>query len=114
MTGTRPGLWLPLAAAAFQHSRRLQHAVPISMKGDGLTLYSCPAYQKLDGQKWAGLSNRPRLKDGQQVIGADGKPAYDTVVEFSTRQHNDRFSDAAVAVIEARHPHAFDDGEGLP
>jgi hypothetical protein len=60
---------------------------------------------------WVGLpTKKPFDRDGGQRTGADGKPAYSPVLEWSSRDLSDRFSAAVVALVRAAHPDALDGG----
>lgn len=45
-------------------------------------------------------------RDGKQIE-RNGKPAWQPVVSFATKEVRDRFSAAVIAAIEAAHPEAF-------
>lgn len=72
----------------------------------GLRLIDRPALVGTKGP-WVGLPTKtPFDRDGGQRTGADGKPAYSPVLEWSSRDLSDRFSAAVVALVRAAHPEA--------
>jgi hypothetical protein len=76
----------------------------------GLRLIDRPALVGTKGP-WVGLpTKKPFDRDGGQRTGADGKPAYSPVLEWSSRDLSDRFSAAVVALVRAAHPDALDGG----
>jgi hypothetical protein len=72
----------------------------------GVIFHDVGLYQK-DGERWALPPSKPILgRDGTQIKRA-GKPAYQPVVSFVSKEARDRFSGAIVAAVEASHPEAF-------
>jgi hypothetical protein len=54
--------------------------------------------------RWAALPARPFVRDGQQVVGDDGKARYLVTLEWSSRAVAEAFSAAVWAAVLARHP----------
>ena len=72
-----------------------------------LRLFSCTVHEQ-NGRKWVGLPSRPWMKDGELVRDPDtGKVRYEPVLGFDSKDILGRFSDAAVAAIEAYDAGAF-------
>jgi hypothetical protein len=46
----------------------------------------------------------------RQKLDANGKPSFQAVIEWRTRDLADRFSAAVIEAIAAAHPSALDDG----
>jgi hypothetical protein len=72
----------------------------------GLRISDIGVFSK-DGRSWAQLpSEMMRDADGQPLKDAvTGKVRYRSPLKWTTRELQDRFSDALVALIEAEHGH---------
>ena len=62
-----------------------------------------------DGKVFCNLPSRPRLRadaNGVHQIerGADGKPVYDTMLAWRTRELGERFSERVVAAVRGEYP----------
>ena len=67
-------------------------------------------HQKGDS-RWASLPSRPLLDRGGAVLRDEaGEIKYASILQWADRKTADRFSDALVAELLARHPDAFDGG----
>jgi hypothetical protein len=69
------------------------------------------ALHRSHGRLWAQLPSRPWVKDGQVVLGEDGKIQYSPLLEFGRREVRDAFSAAVIRAIEERFPDAFAETE---
>jgi hypothetical protein len=66
-----------------------------------IRLFSCTVHEQ-NGRRWVGLPGRPWVKDGELVRDPDtGKVRYEAILAFDDQAILRRFSDAAVAAIEA-------------
>jgi hypothetical protein len=75
----------------------------------GLRIDDCPVLVS-HGKAWASLPSKPQLdKDGRQKRDASGRPAYTPVLEWKSREIDNRFSDAVVALIRHHHPEALEE-----
>jgi len=75
----------------------------------GLKLIDCAVFVGTNGA-WASPPAKPQLdRDGRQRIDADGKPSYNPVAEWRSRDLADQFSAAVVALVGAAHPDALRD-----
>jgi len=71
----------------------------------GLQIADIGIFRK-DGRSWAQLpSEAMRDADGQPLKDDRGKVRYRSPLKWTTRELQDRFSDALVALIEAEHGH---------
>ena len=61
-----------------------------------------------DGKTWANLPSklRVRIAEGRPVVelGADGKPVYDTLLSWRTRELAEAFSQRVIEVLSSEHP----------
>ncbi len=72
----------------------------------GVIFHDVGIYEK-DGARWASPPSKAMIgRDGKQIE-RNGKPAWQPVVSFATKEVRDRFSAAVIAAIEAAHPEAF-------
>ena len=55
-----------------------------------------------------------RFRDGQPVLGENGKPAYDHLMTFDTREIGEAFSRAVIAAVLERDPSAFNEDQRRP
>jgi hypothetical protein len=63
-----------------------------------------------NGNPWAALPGKPVLDaDGKHKVGANGKGAYVTVLEWRDRDLSSRFSAAVVALVREKYSEALDD-----
>ncbi len=61
-----------------------------------------------DRGPWASAPSKPMIgKDGTATKDAAGKIKYVPVVEFTSKEVRQRFSDAVVAGLQAAHPEVF-------
>ena len=68
-----------------------------------------PVHQS-QGRRWVGLPGRSQIdKAGVARRDDKGKIAYVNILQFTSREAGDAFSDRAVAAVVADYPHAFDD-----
>jgi hypothetical protein len=67
-----------------------------------------------NGQSWAQLPMRPWIKDGQVVVGDDGKPKYFAILDFDNTKVRDAFSDPVVKALLEHNPHALECRETVP
>jgi hypothetical protein len=71
----------------------------------GLKLIDCPILIGRNGA-WAGLPSKPVInRDGMQAR-PSGRPQF-AAVQWRSRELNDRFSEAVVALIREAHPDAL-------
>lgn len=74
----------------------------------GLVINGCKLMLAPGGVRWIAPPSVRRVdKDGQSLIGEDGKPRYDQIVDFRDRQARDRFRDLALAALRDAHPEAL-------
>jgi len=60
-----------------------------------------------NGKRWAGLPGKPLIQaDGAAKRGPNGKPTYVPVMEWTSKDAADRFSEAVIAAVEREYPHA--------
>ncbi len=72
----------------------------------GVIFHDVAIHEK-NGSRWAAPPSKPMLgRDGKQIE-RDGKPAWQPVVSFASKDVRDKFSAVIVAAIEAAHPEAF-------
>jgi hypothetical protein len=96
----RPVSWKPITKGSLCGCATVE--LPI-----GLKLIDCAVFIGTNGA-WAAALAKPQLdKEGRQRIGVDWKPSYSAVVEWRSRDLNDRCSAAVVAMVRAAHPEAF-------
>jgi hypothetical protein len=70
------------------------------------TLVDCPVNMS-HGKIWASPPSKPRIKDGEVVIGDNGKPQYDPVMAFDGREVRDAFSQRVVEAVTRFDPNAL-------
>ncbi len=69
----------------------------------GLEIADIGVFSKA-GRKWAQLpAQMMRASDGKPIAGNDGKAKYASSLRWSTRELQDRFSAALIALIENQH-----------
>lgn len=72
----------------------------------GMIFHDVGIYET-DGTRWASPASKPMLgRDGTQIK-RDGKPAYQPMISFVSKEARDKFSSTIIAAIEASHPEAF-------
>jgi hypothetical protein len=60
---------------------------------------------KSNGKRWAAMPSLPRLdKDKKQMIGENGKPLYNFILEWRDRSMGDRFSQAVLDALDLDQP----------
>jgi hypothetical protein len=69
---------------------------------NGLVIYDMPAHTK-NGKSWVSFPSAPQIDNGG-VKKIDGKLQYKRLIEWKDRDLSDRFSVAAVAVINRDKP----------
>jgi hypothetical protein len=57
-----------------------------------------------DGRLWANLPSRPRLRGGQLEVGHDGRPVYEAVLGWRSRELGDEFSRRVIDLVREAHP----------
>ena len=61
------------------------------------------------GAPWIAMPSMKRVDgDGRPILGADGKPTYDNIVEFKDRASRERFRDLILDVLRHDHAELFD------
>lgn len=79
--------------------------------GKSLIIRDCPVHNALanDGVRcWVALPGKAQIdRNGQTLKDARGKTKYVAVLEWADRETADRFGDAVIAAIEAKHPGAL-------
>jgi hypothetical protein len=68
---------------------------------NGLRIYSCPVFVANNGRAWATFPGRPQIDREDRLIRQDGKAQYVKVLDWSTRDIADRFSQAIVELVIA-------------
>jgi hypothetical protein len=67
------------------------------------------AIHEKNGNRWAQLPAKPRVRDGALVKGDGGKVQYVPIMAFASRAVSDAFSAAVIEAVLALYPEAFDD-----
>lgn len=79
----------------------------VEISSIGLKIHDCVVHVS-HGKAWAGLPNRPQIdKDGHHRRDTNRKPAYAPVIEWTSRERRDRFSEAVVRAVRRSHPDLF-------
>jgi hypothetical protein len=73
----------------------------------GLKVYGCPVHVAVNGRTWAGLPGRPQIDRNDRLIRQDGKAQYTRILEWSTPELGNGFSDALIELLRVHHPDAF-------
>jgi hypothetical protein len=61
-----------------------------------------------NGKTWANLPSKPMVdRDGAAMRSADGKIRYVPLLEWSSKESGDRFSEAVIAAVEEKEPGAL-------
>jgi DNA-binding cell septation regulator SpoVG len=83
---------------------------PSGMIVHGLKLMIGP-----QGKHWIALPNVKRRDpdDDRPMLNEDGRPIWDPVIEFASRDARDRFGALVLEALRRAHPEAFD-GERVP
>ena len=75
----------------------------------GLRLIDLPIFVGANGP-WAALPRKAKLDaERRQKTGADGRPVFEPVADWSSRDLADKFSAAVVDLVRAQHPGALAD-----
>lgn len=62
-----------------------------------------------DGRAWASMPSKPRTgRDGKTATDKNGKPLYQPICEWATKDSAERFSEALIAEIQQSHPDELD------
>jgi hypothetical protein len=62
------------------------------------------------GMLWVGAPDQGRRdKNDEPVLDPDGKPIWDAVIEFSSRETGDRFNPVVLTALRRVHPELWDD-----
>jgi hypothetical protein len=56
------------------------------------------------GRRWAQLPSKPQVENGVHVKDQNGKPKWVPILSWTERDVGDRFSEALIRGIEAKHP----------
>jgi hypothetical protein len=68
-----------------------------------LTIHDIALHRK-GAARWGQLPARSFVRDGEQVVGDDGKPKYLVTLEFEGRAVANAFSHAVWRIVFAEHP----------
>jgi hypothetical protein len=68
---------------------------------NGLRIYGCPVLVASNGRAWATFPGKPQIDREDRLIRQDGKAQYAKVLDWSTRDVADRFSQAVVELVTA-------------
>ena len=106
--GDRPGQHqLRLVSWKAVTKGSLRGFATIEISSIGLKIHDCVLHVG-HGKAWAGLPSRPQIdKDGHHRRDPNGKPAYAPVIEWTSRERRDRFSETVVRAVRRSHPDAF-------
>lgn len=75
---------------------------------NGMVIHEMPTHTK-NGRSWVAFPAAPQIDNGSGTVRVvDGKTQYKRIIEWRDRDLSDRFSDAAVAVIQRDKPGALD------
>jgi len=73
----------------------------------GLKINDCPVLIS-NGKAWAAFPAKPQIgQDGRQIV-IDGKKQFTAILSWPDRATANRWSDAVVDLVRAKHPEAFD------
>jgi hypothetical protein len=93
---------------AFRRNSLLGFA-EVTIEELGLVIKDVALHTK-NGSRWAQPPAKPQMRDGAIVKDeATGKIAYTPIVELTSRQARDRFSEAVIAAVLAKDPRALDE-----
>jgi hypothetical protein len=62
----------------------------------------------LGNKSWAGMPSKPIISGSSVQIGDNGKPRYVAMLEWTSKEAGDRFSQGVIAALLAEHPDALD------
>jgi hypothetical protein len=65
----------------------------------GVIYHGCLVFEK-DGRRWCNPPSKVRVYGGEVKLALDGKPIYDPVVTFVSRDKADAFSALALAALD--------------
>ncbi len=101
MTADRPKMRL-LECRRIENAGALVWRVKVLLPC-GLEIGDIAIFAK-NGRAWAQLPSQPlRDRAGQPIAGADGRAKYVSPLRWESRDLQDRFSEAVIALIEAEH-----------
>ena len=73
----------------------------------GALIINDVAVNTSNGKTWANLPSKPQInREGEVIRDSDGKTKYARILEWSTRQSSDNFSEAVIAAVEEKEPGA--------
>jgi hypothetical protein len=75
----------------------------------GMILSDVAVHVASNGRAWASPPSRPQIdRDGQHMVGKEGKKLYQPIITFRDRDIGDRFSRAVLDAVAAAHPHELE------
>lgn len=75
----------------------------------GLIFNDCPVCTT-NGKVWASPASKPAMTSaGTQLIGANGKPVWQHIVDFASKELRGKWSDAVIAALRQSHPQVFEE-----
>jgi hypothetical protein len=74
---------------------------------NGLKIYGCPMHVAVNGRAWAGFPGRPQIDRDDRLIRQDGRAQFTRILEWTTRELGNGFSEALVELVRAHHPDAL-------
>lgn len=75
----------------------------------GLVINEISVFAK-DGKTWASPPSKPMLdRDGKALVDSDGKRRFTPIIEFTSPEIRNRFSDGVIAALREMYPGALDD-----
>lgn len=75
----------------------------------GMVLHDVAIHQK-NGSAWASPASKPTIdRDGAVLKDQNGKVRYTPIIDFTSRETRNRWSDAVIAAVRDAHPEVFDD-----
>lgn len=79
------------------------------LQPSGQRIHDCGLYCK-DGRWWISPPSKPRLsRDGVQLKDAAGKPRWEPVVSFVSKEVAERWSEGVLQALRQSHPRALDE-----
>ena len=79
-----------------------------SMRKGALLGFACVRLGRVmrsDNRMWCGLPGKPMLnREGRAKVNDSGKTVYAPVLEWADKEAGNRFSEAVIEAIEAKHP----------
>ena len=109
--GGRPAPEMRLRELAWKPLRKntLYGFISVLVSPPGMRLLDCPVHVS-HGKAWCALPSKPQIdSEGRLRKDISGKAQYVALVEWDSRELRDRFSNAIIELIRARHPGALDD-----